>query len=62
MSSVRPSASYCFCPGRRHRLCGRLGRCAGFLAFVILGARAALFPVYGVHTPCGWIDEARWRV
>jgi len=39
-----------------------LGRCAGFLAFVILGARAALFPVYGVHTPCGWIDEARWRV
>lgn len=62
MDRVRPSASRSLLLARRHRLRCRLARCAALLVFLLCGARAALSPLYGVHTPCGWIDEARWKV
>jgi len=62
MDPVRQSASRSVRLARRHRLCCRLGRCAGLLILFTIGGHAALCPVCGVHTPRGWIDAERWRV
>lgn len=62
MDPIRPSASRPTGLAWRLRFRCRLARCAGLLVFLVCGARAAIPPLYGVHTPCGWVDEARWKV